>query len=740
MKIYVAELGGRRDPHVVGYDGPVDECDLESVLYVSVPRRISRLELDSQLKALRSQWRRAAEAIVLRLHSPEVDELMADDHMVDALGRRFEGLPILLAHLGPDRAIRLTPLGESASTVGYDSRQLLDAVRFAELDSWLQQPGVVLPPSDDFHYEGPNGCRYESFMRVGTAIQGTEILDSVAFWLQPYLDGSPIVVLDSWTILSVGLNLDRYATQSGPPTLHVAGVECLKAYNEDKDELRVRLDGLAARLADPRPPALLVSSVVSSSALHGSLEELIGEAGFAPIESVALYGGESSPGTIFCRPENVARYWAPEDCPLESASVAIAPSTYLVEVAPDPKTVSIAYPNAEQAWDFFDRYSGVDSLSVHRDQHDGERHHLVHIDVDRLAAESEFLARLGTTLDSLPRIDVVLSPDHSAARGLARTASDRLGAELVVANEGELPKLPAEERQKLCEATRILLVDDVVITGSRIRGYRNFLRVGDFLSGECPPEIHILVGVARVDDNNQLRGIENMADLRRRFHAVERLMLPNWDETECPWCWELRRLEELGSDLVLTERLEARGEALRDSARGLRSSLFIPWPGSESEAGTQSTWTLGPGSIFHVRSEADLFAAVASAVQSLRAAGDLTERHQYPLARVLAFEHWLTGRYYDPVITAAILRATRRHDLRTAKIEPGLRRATARRLRENGSRGLRGEVMMAAARGHLPLGPDLAVDGELLNDPEADAGFVDLLHRVLQSPSYSTAS
>lgn len=93
MRIYVVNLGGR-DPHVVEYKGATDQCALDSVLYVSVSRRISLLELDSQLKALRSQWRRAGQVIVLRLHSPAAELLQADESVVATLQQRFEGLPM----------------------------------------------------------------------------------------------------------------------------------------------------------------------------------------------------------------------------------------------------------------------------------------------------------------------------------------------------------------------------------------------------------------------------------------------------------------------------------------------------------------------------------------------------------------------------------------------------------------------------------------------------------------------
>jgi len=723
MRISVVDLSGRRDVHAVEYRENADHCSLDSVLYVSVPRRITTEELDSQLLSrIRPQWVRAAEAIVLRLHSPQSDLLLADEAVVEMLGSRFGSTPLLMAHLDMDRTVRLTEL--TPTSVVYDQRQLLDGVRYAELHSWLRQPGVVLPANDDFLYEGPNGYRYQSFMRVGTAIQGTEMLDAVNFWLQPYLNGEPVVLLDSWTILSVGLNLDRYAVESGAPCSGAAGVECLCGYEEDSALLEARLAALRGRTGDA--PAFLVSSVVSSRQLHEKLERLVSGVGF-DLSSVALYGAPASEGLVFCRPPEIASFWHPEseECP-QLDVVTIEPSTYLVNVTGKPKFARLTEERAKAAWGFFERYRGIDYLSVHR-QEDNERHHLIHVDVDRLTELPSFEERLEKELHQLPEIDVILSPRHRSAMDLASKVGSLIGAPRVFANEDELPGVSEEDKRLLDAARRILIVDDTLTTGTRLRVYRNFLHRCGFLSDSPPSEIHLLVGLARVDDLVLEKRIADMVDLPERFHAVETLLLPDWDDSECPWCWEQRQLDHLSSRLKPSDALERRRDALSSTAGGLRESLFIPWLDGGVESLPVSTWKLGSGSIFHVESQVELFAAVASALQRLRVAGELGEKYEFPFARVLERQAWLEARFYDPVITAAFLRATKRHDLRAFTIEPELAKGVRTRFEEKGSPDLRGELILAVARGHLP-GP-LNLSGELLAG--GDPGFVRWLRWLL---------
>jgi len=742
MKVYVADLGSDDDPHLVesGVDGlgaerPEESEELESVFYVPVSRRVSNEEIDSRLKEINPQWLRAAEAVVLRLHPPQARELLEDEDLAQALDRRLEGQPILIAHLGTDRSIELTPLREPPAR-SYDGDELIEALRSAELDSWLRRPGVVFPANHDFHYEGPNGCRYESFMRIGTAIQGSETLDAIAFWLQPYLEGGPIVVLDAWTIASVALSLSPYAERSGLPCQSPVDVECLVAYDEHPDKLAHRLAAIRRALpGEELPPVLLISSVVSMGNLHRRLEETIVGAGFGEPRSLALYGDTGSTGTVFCRPEDIGRYWRhDQECPLDSPVVPISPATYLLEVAIEPEPQRITASDAEPAWEFFKRYAGADVISVHHD--DGLRHHLLHIDVEELARHPEFVAQLETEVGKLAAksFDAVLAPDVPAAAALARLVGDGLGIEPIIASENELSGITVEEKAKLREARRILLVDDVLISGARLMGYRNFLRRGEYVSPENPAELHLLVGVARVDDNTKLRGITDMVHGEKNFHAIEQLLLPNWGKPDCPWCWELRQLEELGGEVPITTGLEQRLKALADRA-GLRDSLFIPWVPEAEDPLPVSPWKLTEESVFHAHSQVEMFAAVASAVQSIRATGDLSERHSYPLTQVLDPKCWLTGRFYDSVIAASILRCTRRHDLRATKLDPLLLEGVEKRA---AIEDMRGELLMAVGRGHLPLDPDLIATGGILDGP-ADPGFAGMMRTALEQPGYSSA-
>ncbi len=88
----------------------------------------------------------------------------------------------------------------------------------------------------------------------------------------------------------------------------------------------------------------------------------------------------------------------------------------------------------------------------------------------------------------------------------------------------------------------------------------------------------------------------------------------------------------------------------------------------------------------------------------------------------------MTGRSYEDLIDAAIIRACRRHDLRTSSIEGELVAKVGRRLTEEVSAELRAELALAVHSGHLPRPQNLDA---LISDSRADSNVAAFLrHRI----------
>lgn len=727
---------------VVDFDGDDDPLTIESpaidslasVLYLPVPRWLDPGEVDRRANRLDAQWRLFPDLVVCRVHPAQLPDFRAAAVITEDLVARFDGVPVLL--LSWDGAFSSTLLAGSFD-LGPSDEALHVALAHAELRAVLDRSAVMLPATDDYHYIGPNGEHYESFVRVGTAIQDVDALDAIAFWLLPHLIRSPVIVLDSWTVISLGLNAAQYLRDNnivgadGGPA-HVRAVETRRSYAEPAERLLQRLAGLSRR--EQAPPVLAILSVSSTGETARDLVSTCQRSGLEDVEVLALFRStESDHPSSLCVIEEVSRHWPDEKscphCRRRSQTVTVLPDTYLLDLAASVRSdVAIRITDAVFAQRFFRRYAGCGAISVHRHQHDRERHHMVFVDIAELVDHPEFKKGIDRELHDIEGVDLVLCPEHDAATTLAATVGERLSLRVLAANPERLVHLEDDERALLESARRVLVVDDVVITGTRLRQYRNMLhREGVAIHPDF--ELHVLAGVARPADFTRLKAIMEFAHFDERFHFVELLPLPNWGANECPWCEEHDMLRSFGSAAPTSTTLKTRYNRLTDVDKGLDEDLFLPW--LKDGSGVTNPMLLGPGSIFEAKTEPELFAAVASSLQTLRNAMQLNERLRLPVAKVLSRDFAFEGRFYDTVITACLLRATRRHDLRAAAVDNDLAEMALKRLNEEAVISLHGEWLFALYRRHLPGGCVLAESTSVFVQLQADDDVRDVLRAAL---------
>jgi hypothetical protein len=748
IHVNVLEFGA--DPVPIGLDVPLPADGAATspvnatVLYIPVPRWANPRQIDTHVNLLDDQYRQSAELVVIRIHPQRLADF-GESNAAEDIAERFPGTPVLLLSWRGDFFLEPCggpPLGD----LGVDDEALTYALRHADARALVERSGVILPADETFHYEGPNGRHYESFVRVGTAIQSVDSLDGLAFWLLNQLARSPLIVLDSWTILSLGLNCERYLNQveqalhdpssiedPGEDRARVVAVECQRRYGEPRGRLQQRLSNIHKQSQSSPPPVLVLMSVSSTGDSANALSAECARAGFEQIQAVSLFTATETKDEGFCALPEITKHWHESECPHcrdGSQSVRVMADTYLLDLAAAVRSdVVIRVLHVQQAREFFERYAGAEIVSVHRTQEGDERHHALFLDVNQLLSHETFLQRLDAELEELADVQLVLCPEHRAGEGLAATVAEKLGVPTIAADPKRLPSLSAEERALFDGVRKLLIVDDIVMTGTRLRRYRNYLhRAG--LSSDADFELHFLAGVARPDSLRRLQGIVDYAHFPQRFHYVELLILPNWGRDECPWCAELDLLKQYSSYVEDSPILEGRLQALKDTASGLQADLFLHW--AIDNPPPVGPWQLGPGSIFGVRTEAELFAGVANALQVLRSEGELNERFTLPVAKVLDQRFAFSGRFYDTVITACLLRATRRHDLRAPAIDRDLEAEVRERLQDGSHVSLQGELLFALYRRHLP-GNRLNAVRYALADSSAESGIRQLLSEALDA-------
>ncbi len=540
-------------------------------------------------------------------------------------------------------------------------------------------------------------------MRVGIALQSPNALDAVAFWLSEWLEGRSIVLFDSPTLVAVGLSTEGYyreLTGDAPPIF-----DYLKNYDESAQSVANRVRQRIQR-ASPNGrdlACLFVNSLHSSGRLARRVAQgLSAVSEISSLSNVSLFAASSGEkgavdGEVFSELEQRFLRHSAAACPRcqdGSHVVGIEHRSYLLELAAASETARINIKDAQPVRDFLDRYAGIDAISLHRDRHDGARHHGIHIDVKPLLKSPSFRARLQEKTQPLNQaVDVIVAPNHKGAIALAKMVKTKLKARLIVCDERDLASLPAHDKTSIRRARGLLIVDDVLVTGHRLRGYKNFLQRSALIGQSTL--VGALVAVERPINRQELRGIRDCFFGALGLIGVESILLPDWDKPDCPWCIEYERWN---AAIRNRRDVTARHTLLADTRKGLADDAFLGWSKT-----SRRHLRLGPQSIFgRGLNQAEIMTAVAGALQELRDSGKLNDRPVTPVAKLLHPGFYLTGRYYDPVILAAVLRCCQRHDLYATATEKSVRRALMSHLDRTANDAAWGEVLLAIGIGKLP--------------------------------------
>ena len=694
-----------------------DAPSITSVMWVPFPRSLDPNQIDFYIANTPSNVRRS-DVIAIGLPPSYAQSVLHADHILDDLSRRLEGAPLFLVyHDNKSPTIRQVR-GEKVE--GMESASTLRRVRECDIAEVVRRPGAELPRQPGLHYEGPNDDHYGAFLRPGFAARSIDELDRIAFWLAPLLLTKKFFLVDHWSMISIAYHVGRYLRELGNSS--IVSVESLRNYDEDRDVLVRRLKGTFGPI-ESTAGAILVSVNSSGRLVRNKLLPAMIDVGFDSPCTIAVAKTPNQPEYALPSLTTLDADFTRHDrshCPLclndNATLIPIQHDSYLLNLVSFTKRVAIKRQAAKESSETIARYRAIDAFRVHKTHPDG-RHHAYFIDVLPILKQKEFCSRLSNTLEAWNNIgiDLIVHPNHEAAKELAKLTSKYLGnIEVFACNEREIRQLEPTRLRRLLRAQRICVVDDVVVSGARLFGYRtaiNTIRRNNNL-GQC--ELYCLVGIARTVSEKALMSVSDVlhhSPASPRFLSVERLFLPQWEELECRWCAELRLLSSLSEELRALPLIQNRIQALSDRS-GLVDDLFLSWTCSSSDI--VDYWKLGPSSIFGEVQGADLAVSVAAAIQRMRGEcrkndntwqeSELDEVFRSPIAKVLDPQFYLVGRYYEPVLVAAILRATKIHDVRAPDIERCMQSRLATLAGAEMSKELHGELMLASVLNQLPVG------------------------------------
>jgi hypothetical protein len=575
--------------------------------------------------------------------------------------------------------------------------QLLELLREAELRGLAYETNAILRAADSCFFRAPSKKYCKLFIRVGNVQRDKTTLDAFFFWMLPWLKDCRAILTETWSISSIALNAAQMLTRYDPRVKHCR-VEMLATYHDGSAEVSCETEKIIRRITVELDGAVLVlvSACMSGYAMS-RLEETIRNIDSSPVRFRYLCLYKLRP-TISVQAlcdlsgaESDLSFECFDDLPdqqHETSVVDIDRASYF-PLTIHEKLVNLKADVARPLKELLDVYKRAGVFSVHRYSYlrasQRLRHHAIYVDTMALLEQATFLNRLRSTLLSLVNPpSLIITPPHEAGEALGRVAQEMLSA--AISPEVQLfhhlnlnfPKERNADDDRIFHAIRavkgihaILILDDVSVTGRRLTRYQKSLRDIDY-SGQ----IHYMVGIARPEDDEHWE--RRSRDLAHRsgpgpkhtLSYVDKIVLPNWDEKECPWCRELVIYNKLAQGGQVLTRLIL--ERMRDvscagDGMGLQSNLFFRL--QEEPYGC-----LGPNSVLAPQhaSEAEVFAAVASTIQRMRTDADPHRRLascEYPIVSVIDPRDPLGNTFSESIIRAAIIRASKRVELERIKAE-----------------------------------------------------------------------
>ena len=649
-------------------------------LVLNVEReREAGISLGNMFRQLDPALRVIARSVVFRGSSQEMDLAIGDDaRLRQLLAGKQVGV------LRP-RALEEGGFSMSFTSVkGFAPITDLEVhdVRGSELGTLLDYSGAVFK-KDEAHFVLPSGAHAAAFVRIAELMRDHLMVRILADWLSPWIQHGTAIVSDTGDLLPLLYELRlRSVSDLGwdLPFVTLAG------YPFSASEVIEALQALRPRV-QPDGSFLLLVSVNSSERLAYMFKELAGNSAFAI--AVCHTRNERSGAlddALVLRP--IARWEAgvTERCSrcvnLKRIYVDRRTLTFTPEQTFEAVRPAIADYTKNAA--FWTAVSRTDAVRLHANAPyghglDGEiRHHAVYLDVVRLLDNLEFRSTAATVLAQVGSPDLVLVPEHVATESLCQLVKDVVPNAQIRALSG-FERVSADLAQEIRQADHIAVVDDVIVTGATVFGIKQ--EIYRLCQDGRQPELSCFVVVARPESPRVLQNIENPfrshEDQAPRFFHAGQVFLPlarrlPSGNTVCPWCDELRLLNEFRLRLGAIPSREIQA-ALEERIRVLEGEIEAPFLLDTADRLAVDELVAGlPGELATVGSffgnlrEKAGFAAATSVAHEL---GLQIASKQEPFHVQIADLPFFVSSFFDGVLIAGFLRTFEIQHVRRAVYE-----------------------------------------------------------------------
>lgn len=644
----------------------MNDRDFQHPIVIPIPFNATAEDLDDALARIEPNRVRESTSFVFRVTSDFVLTFLYDRarRARESVLHRAGDRPVCLLSYSADSREHVILGLTRKGTIGVEHPiKSLRQIGEAELCSILRDAGdrCVFQAGHSFHFVTPAGNHVERFIRVADAIRSRDALDRIAFWLLPKIASNDAIIVDTWGIATVVLRAMQLAKLALP-------FDCLPSHpQEDSDGTRAVLEGLIQNPGVKR--ILLIVSITGSGRLVKKVSEIAKTfSSIAPeLTALSIYSVQSTPENFpsLCKlPDNSVAYHSVEECNLcsqGSKPLYLESDLYYLKTR-EEKPILLKDKVFEDGKKFAEQYCDIPgALRVHcQDPNDG-RHHGFDVDVCTLLDRSDLADRFRSRLTELTCPEIIVAPPHTAGERLAKIAKDVFpNATVIIQNDLRKQRVPIGEQAALTSCSNLLIVDDVLNSGSRLENYNRSLRE-DFPTPGFKT-VTYLACISRSQSKREydqvVRGLTQKHQWKANVLEVERIFLPHWKREDCPWCKELEFLMKVAATMPTPPAwLDGRIARLTSSVGLMDEPLFMV-PGVECPTlGNASPVAPAGSKAMHV------LYSVAIGLQVQRTTHVDSERlgEQFPTLNVFGIENW-EHRYTEGLLRSILLRCVKRSE------------------------------------------------------------------------------
>lgn len=540
----------------------------------------------------------------------------------------------------------------------------------------------------DGHFITPSGRHATHFVRGADALNSFNALDRISFWLREVIDENCSgVIVDVAPLMSVTLHCSQLNGINIPFT-------CLKKNivgQNNTVDARSILSKFKTRINPNGNLVILLSLSVSGTTME-SIERCCNEVGFKNnIKTLNIFSFPNSSGksSSLCELSSELTWHSDEKnclyCSSESRKrkYPIDPNTFYPKIS-TPATIKLSTRHLGKldistttqvktisgAREFYKEYGKIQGLfkfhHTDKDNHYSLRHHAVYLDIGNLVdSSSSFREEVKRKVDKIIKergnLDLIIRPKHSAAGKLVDVINN--ADKYAVIESENLWDVSPEIQSLIRQAGHILILDDCCITGGRSLAYLRSIRC--IYEGVRSEDINLknLSFFSTIIRPPRAEIIKDLIDgfskhaWTNHIDTLYQFLIPHWNETQCPWCFERNKLSELSANPFDENDWTQKRIDFLDSQNmsNSSSSLLLAFPNTKYPEMSASSPMIETG----YTQDVVLF-LVASAIQASRDNIKSPLGHSLLKSNVFSFDSFT--RFSDGLLQAALLRFSKCHE------------------------------------------------------------------------------